>query len=100
MNRNKLEGSTPVDEYGSRLLNAEDIDSADRSFLEYGLSSAVRVLNASSTADYPSCAEWTGDLFLLLYISLNLFANVVPCKCLRHCVLHKIVLILTKTDDR
>lgn len=61
--------SSPLDEYGSRALNSEgaEMESADRSFLEYGLTSAVQQVttvmhaNASTMTNSDSCHDWTGE---------------------------------------
>lgn len=55
-------------DYGSRLLCSEgaDMDSADRSFLEFGLATAVNqtvraaTVNASTMTNSDSCQDWTG----------------------------------------
>lgn len=61
---------SPLDDYGSRVLSGEgaEMESADRSFLEYGLTAAIShgttVLhaNASTMTNSDSCHDWTGDL--------------------------------------
>lgn len=60
---NRKLSATPSEDYGARRLNGEgkEMDSADRSFLEYGLSSAVNVLNSTSLTNSSSCHNWTGD---------------------------------------
>ena len=55
-------------DYGSRLLSSEgaDMDSADRSFLEFGLATAVSqtvrvaTANTSTMTNSDSCQDWTG----------------------------------------
>lgn len=64
---------SPLDEYGSRALNSEgaEMESADRSFLEYGLTAAVQQAttvmhaNASTMTNSDSCHDWTGEHVVL-----------------------------------
>ena len=64
-NDDELDGEQ---DYGSRLLCSEgaDMDSADRSFLEFGLATAVNqtvraaTANASTMTNSDSCQDWTG----------------------------------------
>ena len=75
MNRKLDLGSSKMDDVKGRLLHAEagDLDSADRSFLEYGLSTAaLRVLqNQGSITDLSASAaasdsdHWPGELLRL-----------------------------------
>lgn len=72
------------DDYGSRALSGEgaEMDSADRSFLEYGLTAAIQhgttVLhaNASTMTNSDSCHDWTGDLRFSRSLSTRMYVHV------------------------
>ena len=63
----KIEPTSPLDDYGSMALSGEgaEMESADRSFLEYGLAADVNATvlhaNASTMTNSDSCHDWTGD---------------------------------------
>lgn len=61
----------------SRLPESDDVDSADRTALEFGLAAGTALLTNMTNSD--SCHDWTGEaLFRTRHLSLNcaLFRNV------------------------